>query len=380
MQHLGEDQKRLRQHGAVVPPIYQSSLYVYDDLAALGLALGDGFNETTTYGRLGNPTNAAAELKLAALERCETAKIFASGMAAISCAILSQVRQGSHIVCVDTVYGPTRIFLESYLPKFGVTTTFVEGDDPEEYRAAATPDTTLFYLESPSSLLFKCQDLAAVAGIAKELGVVTIVDNSCASPIFQNPTDFGIDIVVHSASKYLNGHSDVVAGVLMTSHAIYKQMQRAEIELLGGVMPPFPAWLLLRGLRTLPIRMKAAHEVGMSVAQMLRGHPAVAEVFHAGLDSHPQRELVARQMRGHGSLLSFLPATQDEGAIQAFAKALRYFQIGVSWGGHESLVTAVRCAPVHWSEPKWVVRLYCGLEDPADLLADLREHLPLLCP
>lgn len=378
LQHLGEDGKRARQHGAVVPPIYQTSLYVYDELEELGLALGEEFNETTTYGRLGNPTNAVAEAKLAALEQAEVAKIFASGMAAITCALLSQCRQGSHIVCVDTVYGPTRILLESYLPKFGIETTFVVGDDPEDYVRATRDSTCVYYLESPSSLLFKCQDLAAVCRAAKERGICTIADNSCASPYWQNPIAHGVDIVVHSASKYLNGHSDVVAGALMTSEAIYQKMQREEIELLGGVMPPFPAWLLLRGLRTLPLRMKAAHEVGMRVGGLLEGHDAAAEVFHAGLDSHPQRELVVRQMSGHGSLLSFAPANQDEAAIREFARSLRYFQIGVSWGGHESLVTAIHCSPMHWSGPRWVIRLYCGLEDPDDLAADLERHLPLL--
>ena len=375
IQHLAEE---TRDRMAVVPPIYQTSLFAYDDVASFRQSFQLGDKDTHNYSRVSNPTLDVAEQKVAALEGMDRCKLFTSGMAAISAAILSCVRTGSHVVCVDTVYGPTRQFLTDYLPRFGVTTTFVDGRDPADFAAATTEATTLYYLESPSSILFRLQDLEAVTAIAKARGITTICDNSWASPVYQQPAKFGVDIVVHSATKYLAGHSDVVAGALCTDSKRFARILEDEVCLLGAALPPFPAWLLLRGLRTLPIRLKAVGETAGVVARWLQARPEVAEVFYVGLEGYPQAALRDKQLRGMTGLVTFMPATQDEAKIIKFAEALRLFYLGVSWGGHESLVVPLQQQPLDWPEKKWMLRLYCGLENVDDLLEDLEQAMAQL--
>lgn len=377
LQHWGEENK---PEGAVVPPIFQNSLFVFEDTWSFqnSFSLEDPTQRKHNYSRVSNPTLEIAEKKIAALEKTETAKVFGSGMAAISAAIMSSVEQGRHIVCVDTAYGPTKQFIQDYLPKFGVQHTYVEGSCSEEILDACLPETSLIYLESPSSLLFKLQDFRRVTQFAQEKGVTTVTDNSYCSPFFQNPAEMGVDIVVHSATKYLGGHSDVVAGALACSHERMTKLLMNEISLFGGGMAPFPAWLLIRGMRTLALRMRYAEEAGHRMAAWLGGRSEVARVFHAGAADHPQRELATSQMRGSSSLLSFEPVCQDEAKIRAFADALHLFQLGVSWGGFESLCVPIPMQPMGWNEPRWIIRLYVGLENPEDLEADLSqafEHL-----
>lgn len=372
IQHLAEES---HDRAAVVPPIYQTSLFAYEDVASFKKSFRADEPDFHNYSRVSNPTLDVAEKKIAALEGTERCRLFSSGMAAISAAILSCVRTGSHVVCVDTVYGPTRQFLTDYLPRFGVSVTFVDGRDPLDFERATTEATTLYYLESPSSILFRLQDLAAVAAIAKARGISTICDNSWASPVYQQPAKHGVDIVVHSATKYLGGHSDVVAGALCTDSKRFTKILNDEISLLGAALPPFPAWLILRGLRTLPIRLKAVGETAMSVAQFLQGRSEVAEVFYVGLPGYPQAELRDRQLGGVTGLVSFVPVVQDEDKIVAFVEALRLFQIGVSWGGHESLAVPLDQKPLDWPERKRLVRLYCGLEHVDDLIADIDQAM-----
>jgi len=372
--HYGEDHHLM---GAVVPPIFQNSLFVFPNVAAFrrGFTAGDPYEKGFLYSRIHNPTLEIVERKLARLEGTDAAKVFGSGMAAISAAIFSAVKAGAHVVCVETVYGPTRQLLKDYLPKFNVSVTFVDGCDVDEVVGAIQPETTLIFLESPSSFLFRIQDLAAISAVARTRGITTVIDNSYASPLFQQPARHGIDIVVHSATKYLAGHSDIVAGALCTSADRMARILDNELALFGGILAPLPAWLLLRGMRTLAVRMRAHAETGDAVANWLSEHPAVERVHHVGRPDHPQRALIERQMSGHSGLLSFEPRNQDPVAVEAMVDRLRVFQIGVSWGGFESLVVPIAATCSKWSEPRQVVRLFCGLESPESLIRDLDQAL-----
>jgi cystathionine beta-lyase/cystathionine gamma-synthase len=286
---------------------------------------------------------------------------------------MANVQSGSHVVTVDTCYRPVHQLLEDYLPKFGVTHTFIHGSNPDEWIDAIKPETTMLYLESPSSIIFRLQDIEKITTEAKRRGIVTAIDNSYCTPINSTPAAMGVDIILHSATKYLAGHSDLTAGVICSSREFMNKLAKAELNLFGSILAPFPAWLLLRGMRTLAVRMKHYAEVGNLVANVLESHPSVDVVHHVGLDSFPQKELFQKQMRAASSLLSFEPKNQDKAAITRFVHALKIFQIGVSWGGHESLVVALEGQPLGYDEPRHCIRFYCGLEDPKDLIEDIRQ-------
>jgi len=380
--HWAED--RAGHHGAVVPPIYQNTLFVFEDWAAIDKAFDDRY-ESAIYTRGTNPTVRMVEKKLAALAGGEAARLFASGMAAISAAIFHCVDPGDHVIAVKNVYGPTNNLLNRYLKrKMGIETTFVPGNSLSDFEQAIRPNTKLIYLESPSSAVFSLQDVVAVAELAREKGILTIMDNSWATPVFQKPLEMGVDLEVHSVTKYLGGHSDVVAGVVIGSMARVREIAVTEGELLGGKMAPFEAWLLLRSLRTLPLRMKQhQHNAGV-VAAFLEAHPAVKQVRYPGLESHPQRALADKQMSGCSGLLSFELATRDLSKIQAFVNALEIFELGVSWGGHESLVYAPAISYLKELPPEQFealgialgdIRISVGLEDANDLTADLEQAL-----
>lgn len=380
LQHFAEEAKF---QGAVVPPIFQNSLFVFDTFDEFYKA----WTETPSgppahYSRIGNPTLTIVEEKLAMLEHTEAAKVTSSGMAAISAAVFSVIEAGSHIVAVQSCYGPTRILFSEYLPKFGVSVTYVDGCNSEELLDAIRPETKLVFLESPSSAVFKLQDLETISAACKFRGITTICDNSYATPLYQNPADFGVDIVVHTASKYLGGHSDITGGVICTNRKRIDDMVKpsGEIPLFGGVMAPFPAWLLLRGMRTLGLRVKHHEQTANEVARWLETRPEIESVNHVSLPSHPQRELYAKQMRGSGGLLSFLPKVQDRARILAFINSLKIFQIGVSWGGFESLALPIPFPPMAGPDDPIVIRLYCGLEDVDDLIRDIEGALRALSP
>lgn len=378
LMHLGEEEKVL---GSVVPPIFQNSLFVFEEWQGLSDAFAAehlGKKGVHAYSRHTNPTNELIEAKVAAMEGTEDAKFFVSGMAAITAAVMSCVRAGSHVVYIDTVYGPAKRLFEEYLPRFGVSATAVSGLCPDELFDAVRPETHLIYLESPSSFVMRLQDLRAIATEARARGISTVIDNSYASPLFQQPHRLGIDLVVHSASKYLGGHSDVVAGVVAGSKQRLIQLGVDEGQLLGATLPPFPAWLILRAMRTLPLRMKQHQETGNQVAAWLAERPEVEEVLHVGLPSFPQRELFRAQMSGSGALLSFVPKCRDDAKIRACIQSLELFQIGVSWGGYESLVVYFWMQPMGWVEKRPVIRIYCGLEHPDDLMRDLERGLAML--
>jgi cystathionine beta-lyase len=367
LQHVGEEEKIL---GAVVPPIFQNSLFLFESQAEFDAAARELGTTDRFYSRVGNPTLEVVEKKLAMLEGTARAKVMGSGMAAISAAVFSCVEAGAHVVLPDTTYGPTLALLK-YLKKFGVSYTEVDGASPEEIFDAIRPETKLVYLESPSSLLFRLQDLAAIASECRARGIVTAIDNSYATPLYQKPHTLGIDLVLHTASKYLGGHSDLIGGVICGDAERMDRIVRDEVNLVGGVMAPLPAWLLLRGMRTLSVRVKQHEENANRVAAWVEQQPWVERVFHLGLPSFPQRELYLKQMKGSTGLFSFETKNQSSEAVIRFVDSLQIFGRGVSWGGFESLAVQVHVKAKALGGSRRLVRLHIGLEDPEDLIRDL---------
>ena len=378
--HLGED--REKYFNAVSPPIIQTSNFTFDSLDDFRKAFSNEL-ESNIYTRGNNPTVQILRKKLAALESAEDCLVFGSGCAAISNTILSQVEQGGHVVCVESPYSWTHRLLVDYLPKFGVSHTFVDGKDLTAIEAAIQPNTSLLYLESPNTATFDLQDLSACAAIAKKHGIITAIDNSYATPIFQRPIELGIDIVIHSGTKFLNGHSDVVLGVVCSSSAIINEMFQKEFMTFGGILSPHDASLVIRGLRTLPLRMTQSSQSGKKVVEFLENHPKVEKVLYPLSPSFPQYELAKKQMSGAGGLFSFLLKTDDFHKAEAFFNQLEHFLLAVSWGGHESLILPycgfynVPGKPDN-PNPFNLVRIYIGLEDPDWLISDLKQALEVV--
>ena len=369
--------------GAVVPPIYQSSLFTFESFEEMESAFVDS-DSHHLYSRGNNPSVQVFEQKMAELEGGEQARAFSSGMAAISTAILAQTQAGSRVVCVEGCYPDTFKFLTQLSARYGIEVQFIDGRDLDAI-ARALPGASLLYLESPSSLMFHLQDLRVVAALAKQHGVFTVIDNSWATPLFQRPLELGVDMVLHSASKYIGGHSDTVAGILVGRSSEIKRINSLEYTVLGGKLSPFEAWLLLRGLRTLPLRMAAHQSSALELATRLEAHNKVTRVHHLGLPSFAQRELAAG-LNGTSGLFSF-EIDADTDGIKRFVNRLEYFKLGVSWGGHESLVFPAvlgfqrqdRLNPfVRFDIPKNLIRLSIGLEFVEDLWADLEAALAVV--
>jgi cystathionine beta-lyase/cystathionine gamma-synthase len=360
---------------AVVPPIVQTSLFTFGSYAEMEETYR-GQKVRPTYTRGLNPTVRLFEEKMAALECGEDAIGFASGMAAISSAVLAFVQPGDRIVCVEHVYPDAYRLFQTYLKRINVTVDYVDGRDLDAVRRAL-PGARLFYMESPTSWLMHVHDVAALARIARENGALSIIDNSWASPVFQQPLTLGCDLVVHSASKYIGGHSDVVAGVVVGSKALIGEIRSRVYPYLGGKLSPFDAWLLLRGLRTLPIRMKAHEAAALHVARALADRPDVVAVYHPGLGNG-----LPDGLQGSSGLFSF--EFDDSVDIARFADALRFFKLGVSWGGHESLVVPAQVVRVQAAGPnsaidfgvsERIVRLHVGLEGQEALVEDLSQAI-----
>ena len=358
--HLADDYEM--HNNAVVPPIYMNTLHVRPK---------DKLDEPArfVYGRVSNPTTEVFERKVAALERAEVALAFGSGMAAMTSAILANVAHGDHIICVDHAYGPTRMFISDDLGKFGVSSTFVRGVELSDFEQALRPETKLIYLESPTSMMFELQDIRAVTALAKKHGIVTVIDNSLATPLYQRPLEMGVDLVCHTVSKYLGGHSDVIAGITAGNSEIMAKVRHVR-EFYGGILGPMEAWLATRGLRTLIVRLKAHCETAMEIARRLELHPAVSVVHYPGLESHPQHGLAKTQMTGFPSPLSFeLHCGNSE--AQEFVKRTKFFNVGPSWGGYESMISYPR-------EESTLIRIHTGLEDIETLWLDLKASLDLI--
>jgi len=380
LNHLGED--RAAHRGAVSPPIYQSSIFAFPTVDAFREGFRDEFRRTT-YTRGNNPTVEVLRKKVAALEGAEDCLMFSSGAGAISAAAIASVNAGDHVICVARPYSWTRAVLRDLLGRFDVTTSFVDGTDTANFAAAITPQTKLIVLESPNSMTYEQQDLAAVAKLAKAHGIRTLCDNSYATPLNQSPLALGIDMVAHSATKYLNGHSDVVAGALCASEAIIREVFKKTYMVCGAVMSPHDAWLMIRGLRTLSVRMERIARTTREVLAFLQAHEKVENVYYPHAATNPQFALTTAQMRGASGLLTVVLRAADIAGVERFCNALQYFLMTVSWGGYESLqfpVCAVYPADAPLTPPGGsaglnYVRLSIGLEEPAVLIADLRQAL-----
>jgi len=377
LNELGEE--RENYFNAVSPPIMQSSNFCFKDVAALRGAMNDEF-ESSLYSRGQNPTLTILRKKLAALDGAEEALLFSSGISAISVPILSLLKSGDHIIAVDNLYSWTIKLFKDFLPKFGITTTFIDGTVFENFEQAATPQTRLIYLESPNTFCYALQDIRKVTGFAKSRDITTMIDNSYCSPLYQQPISMGVDLVAQSATKYIGGHSDVVAGVLTGSKAMLKKIFEHEFMNTGPALSPHSAWLLLRGLRTLPLRLQRSFESTRLITEWLASHPAVQEVIWPFSPKFNQADLVSQQMQGCGGLFSLTLKNSTFGKIEKFCNSLQHILLAVSWGGHESLVVP---AIASFSEDEYsadndhhqLIRMYIGLEDPQYLMADIKRAL-----
>ncbi len=360
----------------VSTPIVQTSLFAFPDFQSLmdGLASED---TTHVYSRGQNPTVEALESKLARLERGESCKAFASGMAAISAVFMGLLEAGDHIVFANHIYGPT-LQLARHLRRFGIEHDVCRTLDLDEVARTCRPQTKLIWVESPGTMLFGVLDLEALVALARGRGITTGIDNTWATPLLQKPLELGMDISMHTATKYLGGHSDLVAGAVVTDRERMRQIFYRAFLLGGGVLAPFDAWLLLRGMRTLPARLRQHEADGLAVASFLREHPAVRRVHHPAF-AH-DREVVERHLSGYTGVFSLELERDDFESVRRFIDGLGVFRIGVSWGGVESLVISP-ARPDNGARldavgiPRGLVRLSVGLEGADTLIADLDSAL-----
>ncbi len=372
---LGED--RDNYFRSVAPPVIQTSNFAFSSVASIRSAFKDEYS-TFLYSRGKNPTVDILCKKLAALDGAEDALVVNSGAAAIFLSVVSQVKSGDHIISVKEPYSWARHLFDQILPKWGITCTYVDGRDIANFEAASKPNTTLIYLESPNSWDFAIQDLSAVARFAKSKGIITICDNSYCTPIYQQPISLGIDLSIQSATKYISGHSDVVAGVIAGSSALIEPMFRSEYMCVGSGIQPFNAWLLLRGIRTLETRLERSSKSAQKVMEFLKEHPLVEEVFYPLDPSFAQYSIAKAQMKEAGGLFSFTLKLNQIDKIEFFINSLKSFLLAVSWGGYESLVMP-KCAGIEKHEfnplnkQYRMVRLYVGMEDPTYLINDLNS-------
>ncbi|TWR27339.1 aminotransferase class I/II-fold pyridoxal phosphate-dependent enzyme [Mucilaginibacter pallidiroseus] len=376
---LGEE--RGSYFNAVAPPIIQSSNFTFNTVDDFRNALGDEF-EANLYSRGNNPTLNILRQKLAALDGAEDALVFSSGIAAITVPVLALLKQGDHIISVDNPYSWTVKLFKNFLAKFGIETTFVDGTKTENFEFALRPNTRLIYLESPNTFSYDLQDLQAVAVLAKQHGIITMIDNSYCTPLFQQPAKLGIDLVAQSATKYIGGHSDVVAGILTGSKALIKKIFDHEFMNTGASLSPHSAWLLIRGLRTLPLRLQRSFESTGKVIAWLKQQPQVDKVLWPFDGDFKQADLARQQMTGCGGLFSFTLKDSTLPKIEAFCNNLKHILMAVSWGGHESLVipAIAGIAKTDYDIGNFrhqLIRVYVGLEEPEYLINDLKRSLNL---
>lgn len=377
--HAGED--REANFGALSTPVYNASVFAFpdaDEAAAIHNHLKPGYY----YGRLGNPTQEALERAVAELEGADDALAFASGMAAISAAVMTVAKSGDHVVALESMYSTTTSLLNHLAENFGLEVSFVDATDPENYRAAIRPNTKLFWIETPSNPVLNVTDISAVTAIAKEHGIVTVADNTFATPFNQDPLALGADLVVHSATKYLGGHSDLTAGLLAGDQAIVEEARMKTTRYFGGNIAPQVAWLVLRGIKTLALRMDKHNQNAYAVANMLFGHEKVTAVFYPGLESHAGHEVAKKQMRGFGGMVAF-----DVGSVESgkrFVNALELVSIATSLGGVESIIQHSASMTHASLTPEarklagisdGMMRFSVGIEDIDDILDDLRAAL-----
>ncbi|MDB5275845.1 MAG: PLP-dependent transferase [Ferruginibacter sp.] len=377
---LAED--RENYFNAIAPPIIQSSNFAFKTVDDMRGAFADEYS-TYLYSRGLNPTVDILRKKLAALDGAEDCLVFNSGAAAIFAAVLANVKSGDHIVSVRKPYTWAQKMFNEILPRFGVTTTYVDGRDIENFERAILPNTTVIYLESPNSWDYAIQDLKAVAELAKAEDIVTIIDNSYCTPIYQRPIEFGIDLTLQSATKYIGGHSDTVAGVLSGSAGMITRIFNSEYMNIGSGISPFNAWLLIRGLRTLPMRLQHITQTTARVIDYLKGHDKVEEVLFPFDEAFPQYALAKQQMEGACGLLTFIIKADKVEQIEQFCNSLQHILMAVSWGGHESLIIP-KCSglPASAFNPQHKehrsLRLYVGLEEADYIIKDLERGFGMM--
>jgi len=369
---------------SIVPPIFETVNFYFHDTKEAEDYFSGNLPEKYYYTRGLNPTVHLLEKKIAAIEGTPACKCFGSGMAAVSAAIMANVQAGDHIISIAGIYKNAYRFLNEVAIRFGVEVTFVDGNCIADFEAACKSNTKVIYLESPSSTNHSLQDLTAVAEFAKQKKITTIIDNAMATPYNQRPYGLGIDLIIHSATKYINGHGDVLAGAICGSEQAIKELLSREHALFGGILGPFEAWLVLRGLRTFAVRMNHYNQVGLEIASYLEEHPKVNRVYYPMLPSHPQHELAKRQMSGGSSLLTVELKAGKKGAL-TFMDSLKLFRNAASWGSFESLawypLTGVGANSNNYEWLKLrglnesMVRLAIGMEDVNDIKEDIESAL-----
>lgn len=374
---LGEE--RSSYYNAIAPPIMQASNFAFNTVEELGKAFEDEMGGYL-YSRGLNPTVDILRQKLAALDGAEDCLVFNSGAAAIFAGVLAHVKAGDHLVSVKKPYTWAQKMFDVILPRFGVSATYVDGTTLESWQEATRDNTTFFYLESPNSWNFSVQPIREVAAFARSRNIVTLVDNSYCTPLYQPVIEMGVDMAMQTATKYISGHSDTLGGVLSGSHERMKKIFDSEYLNIGSGIQPFNAWLLLRGLRTMPMRLERVFQSTRIVFEGLKQHRAVESIIFPFDKSFPQYDLAVSQMKGAGGLLTLILKADKKEQVVRFAESLKHILMAVSWGGHESLIIP-RCAGIldvefNPQDPEHrMVRLYVGLEDPQYLLADLYQAL-----
>jgi methionine-gamma-lyase len=377
--HAGED--RAANHGALSVPIYPASVFAFSD-ADEGIAIHNYEKQGYFYGRLGNPTVDALERTMAELERGDGAIAFASGMAAIAAAAFTLVGSGDRIVAPESMYSTTTNFLKHIGESFGVETTFVDATNAEAYAAAMRPNTKVFWVESPSNPLLRITDIAEVAAIGRKSGIATVVDNTFSTPFTQQPLELGADLVVHSATKYLGGHSDLTAGVLVGGEELTEKARHGAAKFYGGNIAPQVAWLVLRGIKTLALRMERHNANAAAFADAMVGHPRVTAVHYPGLEDHPSHEAAKRQMRGFGGMVGVDVGTAEE--AKTLVNNLKVCTFATSLGGVETLVQPVALMTHATLTPEeraaagvseGLLRISVGVEDVDDIIRDVQQAL-----
>ncbi len=377
LNELGEE--RENYFNAVSPPIIQSSNFTFNTVTGLRQAMADEF-DTNLYSRGQNPTLSILRKKLAALDGADDALVFSSGIGAISVPLLALLKSGDHVVAVENPYSWTIKLFKEFLPKFGINTTFIDGSVYDNFETAVTPETRLIFLESPNTFSYELQDIKRIAQFARSRGIVTMIDNSYCSPIYQQPIGMGVDLVAQSDTKYIGGHSDVVAGVLTGNKELIRQIFDHEFMNLGPAISPHSAWLLLRGLRTLPLRLQRSFESTGVITKWLQEHEHIQQVIWPFSEGFKQTQLAHEQMQGCGGLFSFSLKKSSFKKIEAFCNNLQHILLAVSWGGHESLILpSIASIPEQeynaTDERLQLIRMYVGLEDTGYLIQDLEQAL-----
>jgi cystathionine beta-lyase/cystathionine gamma-synthase len=359
--------------GAISVPIYQTSTFVFEDV---------GKTKGWYYSRAGNPTRKVLEDTIARLEGGKAAFAFATGMAAET-TVMHLLKAGDHIISAEDVYGGTYSLFKDVMPAFGLEFSFVRMDDRKRIEEAIKPNTRMLWLETPSNPLLNIVDLEMVTDIARKHKLLAVIDNTFATPYFQRPIEYGVDLVVHSTTKYLNGHADVVGGAVVTTSDELSEKVQFLLNAMGTCAAPFDCWLVLRGIETLPVRMKQHQENAFAVANYLKGHPATKRVFYPGLESHKGHEIARRQMKGFGGVVSFEMTSGTE-AVNSFLRRLRVFSLAGSLGDVVSLAEHPATLSHLWLPQDLrrkvgitdeLVRLSVGLENIDDLIEDLEQAL-----